>query len=138
MLNIQYTGQLLLRETPKTVNIFITVSDLSQDSSRTVHRKESFNFSFVYFHIYIPNVFILLVFISKGISCFYFGFFLFYSADISYSLKICSTDCLYIYWNVSGPVLSYSICVYALEIHSATQYYLRCTVGSHALLLFKH
>lgn len=65
ILNIQYPGQLLLRETSKTVNIFFTISDLSPDSSRTVHRKESFN---VYFHIYIPNAFILLVFITKSMS----------------------------------------------------------------------
>lgn len=54
MLNIQYTGQLLLRETSKTVNIFIAMSDISPYSSRTVYRKESFD---VYFYIYIPNVF---------------------------------------------------------------------------------
>lgn len=65
MLNIQYTGQLLLRETSKTVNIFITISGLSPDSSRMVHRRESFN---VYFCIYIPNVFILFVFTSKSLS----------------------------------------------------------------------
>lgn len=65
MLNIQYTGQLLLRETSKTVNIFITISDLSPDSSRTLCRKESFD---VYFYIYIPNVFIVLVFRCKSIS----------------------------------------------------------------------
>lgn len=69
--NAQYTEQLLLRETSKTVNIFITTSDLSPDSSWMVHRKESFN---VYFHIYVSNVLKLLLFISKSISWFWFLF----------------------------------------------------------------